>query len=407
MSGKIKTKRDAGYLLGPLFYEFCCRLHWLTGNYDRKQDALLFMSRGGLRLQYLYELFLNCNDLKSNTDLYPFWISRFAAVKLIFPVNPELAVSHVVREFSYTNCRTMAAALIPDQLYPNKEDLLQTIPDDTGYAPVTRDNFFALFYHSCAYADQLRWHFHQQAEMGNAYLNDKFGQYQKLHTVDTGWFGSTLGSLQSGCGKWKWDAIYFGRWNYRDEVPWYFYDIIPIMIDAVGLKGKNKIDIFLEYHHIIEAVLEPELPSTEYYLPDGSSSSMIPDWEKRIAGDESEEMWMGVIDYFRSKPSTDINDVVKATQNVLKLWKRALRYPTAEEAKILEVPARSADFGKKDQTAIFGQLDHKNRKEYWRCIKRSLWPAGAIAISSSRKSRWFKQLFWHIAKACISYRGAV
>ena len=95
-----------------------------------------------------------------------------------------------------------------------------------------------------------------------------------------------------------------------------------------------------------------------------------------------------------------------ATQKALKIWKRLLLYPSAAEAQILKTPDRSADFGKQDRTSVFGASQHKNRIEYWRNIKRSLWPAGAIAVSSKR-CIFLKQLFWHICKKFICYRGAV
>ena len=406
MNRTIKNKHEAGVLLGPLFYEFCSRLYWICSNYNAKEDALLFMSRGGLRLKYLYELFLAQNNLSGEVRIFPFWISRFAAVKLTFAKNPELAVSHIVREFSYTNCRTMAKALLPVELYPTRDALLDTIPVEIGEAGVNRESFFNLYYCQCPYSEQLRQHFQEQRTFGMAYLRESFGDFKRLHTVDTGWFGSTLGSLQTGCDDWQWDALYFGRWNYRNEMPWYFNDIIGVMIDANGLKKNSPIDVLLEYHHLLEAVLEPDLPSTEYYFSDLKNNSMVEGWQNKIVGDADESMWSGIVEYFESAPAYTLPDVVIATQKVLKVWKHVLRYPTAAEAKILEVPARSADFGKQDNTSVFMLSQHKNRIDYWKNIKRSLWPPGAIAVSSKR-CIFLKQLFWHVFKAIICYRGAV
>lgn len=402
----IKSKRDAGFLLGPLFYEFCCRLYWISCNYDPAEDALLFMSRGGLRLKYLYELFLEKNALPSRIPAFPFWISRFAADKLTFTENPELAVSHITREFSYTDCRTMAAALLPDELYPDKASLMETIPRDLGSAGATRESFFKLYYHPCLYSEKLREHFQDQRTKGMTHLNVRFGRFKHLHAVDTGWFGSTLGSLQTGCRQWQWDALYFGRWNYREEKPWYFNDIIGIMIDTEGIGGGRAIDVMLEYHHILEAVLEPELPSTEYYLTADCCNSMIPGWEELVSGGGDEPMWEGVKEYFETAPPRLLPEVTAATRKALKTWKRVLRYPTPAEARFLEVPPRSADFGKKECTPVFPVAGHLNRREYWRNIKRSLWPAGAIAVTSKR-GVFVKQLFWHALKKLICYRGAV
>ena len=406
MRNIIESHREAGFLLGPLFHEFCCRLFWVTANQSPENDALLFMARGGLRLQYLFELFLKVQNLDFKIPCFPFWISRFFGVKMTFQENPELAVANLVREFSYTNCLTMAAALLPASLYPDLPQLLQSIPQDTAAAPVTRESFFKLYYHPCPYSVKLREHFTCQHDYGHRVFREKFGRFKNLHTVDSGWFGSTLGTLQTGCTQWHWDALYFGRWNYRNDAPWYFNDIVGLMIDAVGLQGKNAVDVFLEYHHILEAVLEPEIPSVEYYLEDGSCNAMIPDWEKRIAGDDSDDLWTGVKDYFLSKPSIDILDCTRETAKVLKRWTRLLRYPTAEEAVILTVPPRSADFGKNESTPIFTEPDRSSFSNYWHSVRCSLWPAGMIAVTS-RKGIFLKQLFWHTCKKLIHYKGAV
>ena len=406
MQKVIKTHRDAGVLLGPLFHEFCCRLYWITANESPEQDALLFMARGGLRLQYLFELFLKVHVLDFKIPCFPFWISRFFGVKMTFRENPELAVANLVREFSYTTCGMMAAALLPEALFPDHRELLQTIPPELAAGTVSRESFFKLYYHQCPYSEALRRHFDSQHDYGHKLFKEKFGAFRNLHTVDSGWFGSTLGTLKTGCPQWHWDAFYFGRWNYRNEAPWYFNDIVGLMIDAVGLEEKNAVDVFLEYHHILEAVLEPEIPSVEYYLEDGSCNAMIPGWEKRIDGGGIQDIWAGVKEYFLSKPSIELTACTGKTREVLKTWTRLIRYPNAEEARILAVPPRSADFGKNESTPIFTEPDRTSRINYWRSVKRSLWPAGMIAVTSE-KGIFLKQLFWHTCKGFIDYKGAV
>ncbi len=406
MRSMIKSRREAGFLLGPVFYEFCCRLCWCTAQEAPATDALLFMARGGLRLQYLFELFLKINRMEFGIPCFPFWSSRFFGVKMTFQENPELAVGNLVREFACADCAAVANALLPEELYPDKEALLRTLPEDIASAPVTREKVFALYQSRCDCSVKLREHLREQHDLGHRLLNERFGSFRNLHIVDSGWFGSTLGSLQTGCPRWHWDALYFGRWNYRGETPWYFGDVTGLMIDAVGLKGKNAIDIFLEYHHILEAVLEPELPSVEYCRGDGSCNAMIPGWEGRIAGDDTEELWSGVKDYFASAPPADLDACTRATSRVLKKWKRLLRYPTRDEARILEVPPRSADFGKNRSTAVFDLSPVSGIRERWRQVRCSLWPAGEIAVTFRRGVR-LKQLFWHVGKRFLHYRGAV
>lgn len=406
MSSYLKHRKDAGRLLGPILYEFCCRLWWLTAGLSPERDALLFMARGGLRLHFLFELFLKINGLEVPIHRSPLWISRFAAIKMTFRENQEAAVNSLVREFSAENCGTLASALLPASLYPNKTELLSTLPPGLAETMVNRENVIRLFSGQIPFSEELRSHFREQHDIGKDLFNKQFSNFHNLHLVDTGWYGSTLGSLQAGFPAWRWSGLFFGRWNYREEVPPYFSDITGLMIDAVGLKCRDAVDVFLEYHHLLEAVLEPDLPSAEFYLPDGSCNAMLPDWKERTAGDETDDLWNGVKDYFSQGHSINLHDCTAATQNVLKQWKRLLRYPAPHEARLLEVPPRSADFGKNQTSAVFASPRDPGLFNRWRCIRQSLWPSGSIAVSSKHAVR-LQQQFWHLVKKAGCYRGAV
>ena len=402
----LRSRKEAGTLLAPLFYEFCCRLWYFAGEFSPEREALLFMARGGLRLHYLFELFLQINGLKMSIPRFPFWISRFAAVELTFADNPESAISTLVREFAANQCRELAFALLPEPLYPEKTALLDTLPAELAETPVNEESVRRLFAADCSFSEALRGHFQEQHDIGAAILKARFGTYRILHLVDTGWFGSILNALQTGFPAWRWDAFYFGRWNYRGEVPRYFDDITGVMIDAVGMKERDSIDVLLEYHHLIEAVLEPDFPSVEYYLPDGSSNAAIADADQRVAGGEGDELWSGVKDYFRQAPSSNLHDCAAATGRALKQWRRLLRYPSAYEARLLEVPPRSADFGKHHTTAVFNELPDSGVFARWRSIRHSLWPAGNIAVAS-KHGILLRQLIWRLGRKAGNYRGAV
>lgn len=406
MKARPKNRRDAGRLLGPIFHEFCCRLWWLTAGLSPENDVLLFMARGGLRLHFLFELFLELNHLPMPISRERFWISRFAAVKLSFAEASDLAADNLAREFAAGTCRDLAAALLPEQLYPEKAGLTETLPTDLISAPVTRENVLRLFAAPCPFSETLRTHFREQHDIGHTAFDARFGKFAALHAVDTGWFGSALGSLQAGFPGRHWDAFFFGRWNYRGNVPPHFGDVYGLMIDAEGRKVRSGTEVFLEYHHLIESVLEPELPSVEYYLPDGSCNAMIPGWEKRIEGAGENELWEGVKEYFADRPAMDLCSCTAATERVLKQWKRLLRYPSPAEARLLEVPPRSADFGKRKTVPVFAVPEQSGAAARLRGIKRSLWPAGAIAVSCRHGIR-LRQMLWRWGRRLLNDRGAV
>ena len=71
MKDILKSRKDAGLLLAPVLYEFCCRLWYVAAAFSPESEALLFMARGGLRLQYLFDLFLKVNELEMPVRKHP------------------------------------------------------------------------------------------------------------------------------------------------------------------------------------------------------------------------------------------------------------------------------------------------------------------------------------------------
>lgn len=405
MSGTIHSRYETGELLGRILFEFCWRLHWTSAGYDPGKEALLFASRGGLRLQFLHERFLRVNECRKSLRHIPFWISRFAALKMIFPENPEWVAASLVREFASGNCAALAEALLPEALFPEKSALIAGLPPELAAAPVNRETVFRLCYERCDYSEALRRHLEEQHEFGHNYLKTSFSDFRRLHLVDTGWYGSILGSLETGCPQWLWDALYFGRWNYRDRIPWYFNDVIGLFLDGSGFSPPGLNAVLLEYHHLLEGVLEPPMPSVEFFTADGGCNARTDDWEQRVAGSPDEEIWEGVKRYFSVPHPLDTEAVLAESGRALRRLRRLIRYPRPAEVEFLLVPDRSADFGKRESTPVIvrNATTHGN---YWRTVKWSLWPPGSIAASGGTCILG-RELMWQLFRRIKKIRSAV
>ncbi len=69
-------------VIGPIFAEFCLRLWSLQSLLQRPDEvALLFCSRGGLRMQFAYERFLQAMGFPAPVHIAPLMVSRLVAIR--------------------------------------------------------------------------------------------------------------------------------------------------------------------------------------------------------------------------------------------------------------------------------------------------------------------------------------
>lgn len=364
-------------LLGPIMYEFCHRLY-IAALVAAKHGngALLFMSRGGMRLRVFYELYLEKNMLESPLPLHWFWTSRFAAIKMTFQDCPDYSLDCLAREFANTPIPEAAQALLP-----NCAPLLHTIPNELSKVHASKDNLQALFSGDSAYSQALRKHFQEQYALGHTYMSQEFGSYQNLYLVDSGWFGSTLGSLICSCPEWNFRGLFFGRWNYRNYTPWYWNYITGLFLDAQGFAPGGLENTLIEYHHLIESPLEPPLPSAEYYIP-GSAicNAAIPHWEHLVRNSGmNDDFYRGILKYMQQKQGKEYSQLRRETDQALKRLRRLIRYPSKTEYSALVVPDRSADFGKHILAPVLNREKPATAAEAREMVMKSLWGPGEIA----------------------------
>jgi hypothetical protein len=194
---------------------------------------------------------------------------------------------------------------------------------------------------------------------------------------DTGLFGSTLQLLKEAFPEKKWSCVQFARANYKRVASPHFGEVIGIATQDDRYSPFNSRTSILRYWHLIEATLEPLLPSVHSFTRvDGVARSNleIDGWSQRIAP-EQDEIFAGVLDYIGAlQPADATVRVMTDVEIAFQRLHRAIVWPTRSDARLLDFPPRSIDFGKDGHVPIIAR-----DSGLLQAVRTSEWREGAIA----------------------------
>jgi hypothetical protein len=128
---------------------------------------------------------------------------------------------------------------------------------------------------------------------------------------------------------------------------------------------------------LIEATLEPSLPSVQSFTRvDGVARSNleIDGWSQRI-GPAQGEIFAGVLDYIGAlRPADATVRVMTDVEIAFRRLHRAIVWPTRNDARLLDFPPRSVDFGKDGHVPVIAR-----GRGLLQAVRTSEWREGAIA----------------------------
>jgi hypothetical protein len=336
----IKKIEFGEKILGPILYEFCNRLRIYLKAYDKRQTIILYEARGGLRIKYLYNLFLKKNNYISEFEEKEFYISRLAAVNGCLKRDFDYVSKVLVKEFNNNTLGDLTKAIL------KKREL--NIPENIINKNVTLSSFKEIYSSNEQYGEILRKHFEEQDKLFSEYLEKLIGEKNKVLLVDTGWTGNTQAILMKAFKDKDWVGLYFGRWDYADVIPWHFYNVNGISIDDNSCKKNNIRSAVFYYHHLIEDPLEPKMSSVEYYVK--KNSEIIPQTEKRDnlvrPQKEKDYFFEGIVNYFNKTAKLSNIDIHKKANVAYKILSKKITFPNKTDSIVMAVEPRSADFGR-------------------------------------------------------------
>jgi FMN phosphatase YigB (HAD superfamily) len=372
----VRSRRDFGrQVLGPIFAEFALKTWILLSNLEHADDSvLLFCARGGLRLQAIYEKFLAASGLTSPVAIRPLMISRIVAVRSALLKGGAAAFEQIEYEFGGRSLRDVARAI--GCIEPDRADRDSAAIWD---APYSRRGLEALLA-SPAGREFVSAASNQDVLFREHLEGCSHGRSRAI-LCDTGLFGSTLQLLKEAFPEKTWSCVQFARANYKRLASPHFGEVIGIATQHDGYSPLNPRTSILRYWHLIEATLEPSLPSVRSFTRvDGVARSNleIDSWSQRVAP-EQDEIFAGILDYVGAlQPADATVRVMTDVETAFRRLHRAIVWPTRNDAGLLDFPPRSVDFGKDGHVPVINRGGGLVR-----AVRKSEWREGAIAEMAS------------------------
>jgi FMN phosphatase YigB (HAD superfamily) len=398
----INNRRDFGrQILGPIFAEFALKTWILLSNLEHPDDSvMLFCARGGLRLRTIYERFLLASGLVSPVAFESLMISRIVAARSSLLKEGEAAFEQIGHEFGTRSLRDVARAI--GNIEPGGGTSESSKIWDSQYSRQALETLF-----SSPAGQQFMSAASSQDILFREHLESCTAGRPRVILCDTGLFGSTLQLLNEAFPEKKWSSVQFARANYRNFASPHFGDVIGIATQDDHYSPFDSRTAVLRYWHLIEATLEPALPSVHSFARVGStveSNLEIDSWSERIEPEQN-EIFAGVLDYIDSlRPTNATARIMTDVQIAFRRLHSAIVWPTRNDARLLDFPARSVDFGKDGYVPVIARDDG-----LLAALRTSEWREGAIAeiapwplrlplqalVEAAFAARWVWYRFFH------------
>jgi hypothetical protein len=371
-----------GYeLLGPIFLEFCARLHRALGE-SRSQAAgaesvVLFLARAGLRLRLLYETYFGARAEGSPLPLRDVYISRLSCARACLGAGDPFAAATIVDFYAERPRAALLEAL--------------RVPDDPMFVrSADRQAEVASLLRLAAQSAPARAVLAEQHELLTRYLDEALGGAQRAIVVDSGWTGATQAMLTRVYPDVRWTGCYFGVWAFRRPLPPEAHSMTGLAVDQRRHSSSNPRSAITRHYHLVESALETRTPSVASYVRSESAELVEPDSghaaREEILPGPADEHFAGILEYVGDHARDSPDAVSSLADGAWRRLARHLWFPTRDVLAAFLVEDRSIDFGSIDSNPVLrgqGEGPRGLRGFRWR-FSRSLWKEGQLALECPR-----------------------
>ncbi|WP_299662127.1 glycosyltransferase [Methylobacterium sp.] len=359
--------------LGPIMAEFSLRLWLALRFFPHREDAtVLFCARGGLRLKQVYERFLARTGLPSPIRAETLMVSRLVAARTCVTEPGEALLSELGREFAGRPMAEVAFALA------QRPGVQLSAHWD---APFEAGRFVRLLRGADSGADLIRQAVADQDALFRRHLQARTGGREHVILCDTGLYGSTVRLLRDGIPDRHWLCLQFARSNYKRLATPHFDCTLGLSVQSDTYKPWDRRTAALRFWQLIEAVLEPNLPSVRTFANPGPneeprSNLEIPDWQARL-GEDDHGLFTGLLAYLDRLDGTALARIEDEAVLGWRRLRRAVVWPGPDDIATLSLPDRSRDFGRSERVTQFASGSSVRARRAM-TIRDSLWREGAI-----------------------------
>lgn len=374
--------RKIGYdLLGPVFHRWLLALDQHVAFFDNSKTQFLFCARAGVRIQRLYQDYLQGlnREPKSNQEL--FWVSRLALCKGTYRRLPDRSAAIIANEYYHDTLRELV-----EGLFHNIPDALES-PDWSGSVLNAKGQSFPEWIKSDhTVASRLRNYLKDCSIAFDDYIAKLTRDRNRVVLIDSGWQGTSQSLLHHAYHNIDWSGLYIGRILTPAHDPEIVDDVIGLLFQSEYYDSARPETAIVLYRHLFETILEPNGPSVEEIL-DGPwttvANTQIAANEQDVVDPTHDRHYILIKDYLRDHAGASPAQIVRRHQIAMPELVRILLHPNSEEALACNIKERSADFGKVLKVPVLVTQPDDCSPQYRSAdsrVQHSLWPQGQIAL---------------------------
>ncbi|WP_080963493.1 glycosyltransferase family 2 protein [Pseudomonas putida] len=355
--------------LGPIINLYMMRLHSYLRQCDDPEHKVLFATRAGIRILELYQAWLTARGIKPPSNLVTFNSSRILSIKAAFNSNHTLAMTALGQELSGTPLEALIKSLIKPCL--TKEEIESTL--DVPAIPLHE---FLNLDHPIAH--RTKKYLAQQSADYKKYVDNIVGNSDRIILVDSGWKGTSQLLLEAAYPNLKWEGIYFGCIG-RAEILGRRPSIMHgLMFDQEHIDESKPETAFLIHRHLIESLLEPNIPSFEE-APNLSSSK--PDDFINETKEDWDSVYNGSLAYVKEHGSDSLSKIFAQYKSNMAKLANTLCYPSPDEVILACGKLRSHDLGREGSvSSVMPPATRFDGDSAELRVSQSIWQTGQVAL---------------------------
>lgn len=383
--------RHVGYdCLGPVVHRWLLALDQHVKFFENRNTRFLYCARAGVRIQRLYDLYLQGLGDKASDRHQLFWVSRLALCKGTYERNPEYAVELISREYHHQPMRDLLKGIFlsGQTLLDTYERALEDVAFDAhGF------NFPGWLQSSHELVEPVKSYLRACTEAFDSYVSFLTEDSADVVLIDSGWQGTSQSILQRAFPSLNWHGLYVGRILTPSHDRMIVDKVIGLLFQAEAYDPEKPETAITLHRHLFETLLEPNGPSIDEIIG-GPRHALA---EQQIQANLTEKvdpqrdaLFLHVEAYLRDHAGLGPTGILARFKPAMTELARILVRPTRTEALAVQCKDRSADFGKKLSVSVLIEPDSaapSRELNVDQRIQHSLWPQGQIALEYSGKFR--------------------
>lgn len=366
-------------VLGPIIHYYLHVLDQHMRYLDDGQTKFLYVSRAGVRIKALMDLYRTSVPSVPFHDEDYLWMSRILTVKACYQRVPELALTVIKKEFPSHTVGDAVRALLATE--PNMP------PFEAGARPFSlpATTIAEAFNDAHPVFAQIQQHFATVASHFDAQLHGLVAGKSRVVLIDSGWQGTSQTLLEAAYPQYTFVGLYVATMYGAGQTLPTPKQSHGMLFEANEYVPTQPITALWYNRHVMESLFEPKAPSIETLVTDASGKVYAPQSDALlhyVAQLDDDAHYIGVCDYLAGLPAAmSIHQRYADFYRASHVFAQTVLFPTVDDIPVVVTKKRTADFGRSLVVpVVYDAIDRHEYDSPEQRVREAIWIQGQIAM---------------------------